>query len=782
MGRPHSYGQSIQQDFGPPYIVKLSSLPITCNDAFIEDLFKSRYTPFVKFKIVIDPSSNVLETHIVKKIAFVELHSFQDFSKALKWQDLYYKAGRRVNVEPADFSDFQYCITFNKEHEKELEGIEDEFLSGKTPRHSQYKMSDTHKNINNIGAQKSDDLPPLKIQPSKPKFNPFGSAKPVDVLAKLHEIDKKLITVNHTTIKTIGSEEKDETSHPEKRKMTIKSPKKDAANVEKNGHVKHDSENKRQPMNILKRSTDKAQKMDVSEFKEHSKKEQHSDKIPKEIDGKSPEVPLEKSHVSGNSGKDLKEANETRETMKKFSPAPIPASNYSSRSNGLSLAQLLSSDQEGHVATSPGGRKTPIKSKSSAPKKSAAKPVILKKKVTVQPAVGDETADSKEEPKEGNEASKEEALVNENGATLEEKQNIAKSAPASSSNNDEKASSNPSNENRNVRRSSLHPTEERPDFRKHLNEIVKRSNAAKMKRNNSNNSSQASSRSDHLSNRRPQESERRNRGASRDMEFKKSSKLATSRIEKSNSSTDGAKETNQSRSSQLSDSSLSPESRSASLVNRTPIPKKYKLEGPIDQERKSQNHLSRNNRTDTKKRNGSHNELKSKKSEIARAQKVKHEQDKSTLKSASRESQVKNETKKSKGTAEVNNEDTPAERGSSKESKESADGFEKDTKLPYARIDRDISFSPTGTEHSNTSPSRGRGATRSRGSNKGPTRSSLRGSRGNYRGNGRRGSNFNLHYVRNKTDDGKIDLHRGEEKSNNGHNKRDSVEPVSKTT
>ena len=41
-------------------------------------------------------------------------------SKALKWHDLYYKANRRVTVEVADFNDFQNCIKFNQEHEREI--------------------------------------------------------------------------------------------------------------------------------------------------------------------------------------------------------------------------------------------------------------------------------------------------------------------------------------------------------------------------------------------------------------------------------------------------------------------------------------------------------------------------------------------------------------------------------------------------------------------------------------------------------------------------------------
>ena len=124
---------------GPPYIIKLLNLPVTANDSFVQDLFQSRFTPYVKFKIVTDPASNILETHVIRQVAFVELESASDMSKALKWHDLYYKANRRVTVEVADFNDFQNCIKFNQEHEREIMQIQQEFIAQKQqqrqPRH-----------------------------------------------------------------------------------------------------------------------------------------------------------------------------------------------------------------------------------------------------------------------------------------------------------------------------------------------------------------------------------------------------------------------------------------------------------------------------------------------------------------------------------------------------------------------------------------------------------------------------------------------------------------------
>lgn len=132
-------GYHENSSLGPPYIVKLVNLPVTANDAFVQDLFQSRFTSFVKFKILTDPSSNILETHIIRQVAFVELESAQDAAKTLKWHDLYYKGNRRVIVEVADFNDFHHCIQFNQEHHQEIQQIQHDFIAQKQqqkqPRH-----------------------------------------------------------------------------------------------------------------------------------------------------------------------------------------------------------------------------------------------------------------------------------------------------------------------------------------------------------------------------------------------------------------------------------------------------------------------------------------------------------------------------------------------------------------------------------------------------------------------------------------------------------------------
>lgn len=232
------HGRSAFLDNGPPYIVKLSNIPVTSNDAFINDLFHSRFTPLVKFKILFDPFSQPLELGIVKKIAFVELPSFESQNKVSKWQDVVYKGSRRVTIEVADFNDFQQSMRFNQENHQELLRVEQTFLSsrprfghidegvsgrgrptmGRSPggmpldnipgpgsqHHFAPQLRNRRLSNNEISqpAPTSDNLidrPGPKL--SKPKPNPFGTAKPVDVLAHLHEIEKNIVTHHHTTMR-----------------------------------------------------------------------------------------------------------------------------------------------------------------------------------------------------------------------------------------------------------------------------------------------------------------------------------------------------------------------------------------------------------------------------------------------------------------------------------------------------------------------------------------------------------------------------------------------------
>lgn len=360
----HSYNRlSGLHDNGPPYIVKLLNLPITSNEAFIEDLFKSRYTAFVKFKIVVDPSSNILETHVIKKVAFVELDSFQEMNKVLKWQDLFYKATRRVVVELADFHDFQHCIAFNQEHEREIQQIQDDFIKQKQSQHFGHGGFDhgprsidinspprKHQSLNSHGTPilqpslsgRKSSIPQegSAAAPPRNKPNPFGAAKPVDVLAKQHEIDKKLITINHTTIKTLGPMADDiDLGHHD---LTEKHASSELPNVPHEGRQSQ-KESRRTSVNILKRPSSSTIQS----------------------------VPSNELHP------------EPKETEKsQLTKAPIPESIYALKDNSKSLAELLSKNEN---PSPPKGRSTP-KSIKNSPKPSANKPVILKKK-TQTPAV-----------------------------------------------------------------------------------------------------------------------------------------------------------------------------------------------------------------------------------------------------------------------------------------------------------------------------------------------------------------------------------------------------------
>lgn len=188
----------------------------------MEDLFRSRFTHFAKFKIVVDPSSRPLETGVIKKIAFVELNSFADQNRVLKWQDLFYQGSRRVVIELADFMDFQNTMEFNQKHADELASLQQGALShrhrpqvaGRNHAPELLERHEFHRGPallhHTAPAATSGIRTPVlgaatEAKPSAPKPNPFGNAKPVDINARLHEIEKKLITINHTTIRTAGT-------------------------------------------------------------------------------------------------------------------------------------------------------------------------------------------------------------------------------------------------------------------------------------------------------------------------------------------------------------------------------------------------------------------------------------------------------------------------------------------------------------------------------------------------------------------------------------------------
>lgn len=232
-------------DSGPPYFVKLINLPLTCNDAFVEDLFASRFMPFVKFRIVYDQHTNPLDSGVVKKVAFVELRLFDDQSRVVKWHDCYYLANRRVITEVANFDDFSHCMKFNQEHLAELHRLEHDFLAARLrpgfepalrrppvrahglgvlldPSHSFSPLSAPQTHAAHPPHGVPAPLHPSSIAHSpasnppkpRPKPNPFGSAKPVDVVAKEKELDDKIVAVNRTTMRTLGGPPEPRLEHP----------------------------------------------------------------------------------------------------------------------------------------------------------------------------------------------------------------------------------------------------------------------------------------------------------------------------------------------------------------------------------------------------------------------------------------------------------------------------------------------------------------------------------------------------------------------------------------
>ncbi|RKP28362.1 hypothetical protein METBISCDRAFT_25130 [Metschnikowia bicuspidata] len=244
---------SVGPDRGPPYIVKILHIPVDSDLLFIDDLFRSRFTKHVKGRVLVDPQSEPLRTGTVYKVAFVELASFADQNRVLKWQDLVYRGSRRLAVEVADFNDFQHYMKFNQTHEKELRELE--HAAGPGRRGSFGDLPPRGRFEGRTGGGMPLDsivLPPPRYQlqtrrglpdsttkpapepepraPPKPKPNPFGQAKPVDVLAHQQEIEKKVIVINNNTVKTIGS-----AKNPE---PTAKLPKEDSVTISESGQTR----------------------------------------------------------------------------------------------------------------------------------------------------------------------------------------------------------------------------------------------------------------------------------------------------------------------------------------------------------------------------------------------------------------------------------------------------------------------------------------------------------------------------------------------------------------
>lgn len=152
----------------PPYIVKFFNLPPKFSNFDIEDLFRAKYTKFVKFKLFweinrnpsIDEVKNgtVFEQNFKRetKVAFVEVYTARDMIKILtQWRaplkDIY-----KIDTEPAKFEDFKEYMTKVK-----------------------------------LLTDPNDDAGRPYVPP-KPRANPFGTAKPVDTQSKILDIEEKM--------------------------------------------------------------------------------------------------------------------------------------------------------------------------------------------------------------------------------------------------------------------------------------------------------------------------------------------------------------------------------------------------------------------------------------------------------------------------------------------------------------------------------------------------------------------------------------------------------------
>lgn len=108
----------------PPFIAKFTNIPSDFGSEHIEDLFKSRFMKFLKFKIFWEINHDQLNissdpavlANKRKKVAFVELQSVNDFEKVLRWNDLFIGQNfGKILVNVGNFNDFR---TYNDLNQK----------------------------------------------------------------------------------------------------------------------------------------------------------------------------------------------------------------------------------------------------------------------------------------------------------------------------------------------------------------------------------------------------------------------------------------------------------------------------------------------------------------------------------------------------------------------------------------------------------------------------------------------------------------------------------------
>lgn len=187
-------GHGLNKHYDPPYILKFSNLPNKFSNFEIEDLFRTKFTRFVKFKMFwelnknpsLDESGTTFEKNFLKssKVSFVEVYSFRDMDKIMgQWRvplmDIY-----AIKVEAAEFADFQNYV--NKHA-----------LLTSTCLDPAKPLTDHVQHKNTAEQRKS-------------KLNPFGDAKPVDTqttILKIEETVEKFHIEDTTVLRKISFSE-----------------------------------------------------------------------------------------------------------------------------------------------------------------------------------------------------------------------------------------------------------------------------------------------------------------------------------------------------------------------------------------------------------------------------------------------------------------------------------------------------------------------------------------------------------------------------------------------
>lgn len=196
---------------GPPYIVKFSNLPSLFSGREIEDLFQTKCTKFIKFKIFWElnktPSvgaalknSNVFDANFTRdsKVAFTELYSARDMDKILMHWTQPLRELYNIHVTMAEFDDFKNYMAKTK-----LLGESDDPSRPYKPK----EAAKIDKRRTNSGSDPSQTK-------QRRKSNPFGSAKPVDTQSKILTIEQKMSELHIEDTKTLrrvslGEDEKE---------------------------------------------------------------------------------------------------------------------------------------------------------------------------------------------------------------------------------------------------------------------------------------------------------------------------------------------------------------------------------------------------------------------------------------------------------------------------------------------------------------------------------------------------------------------------------------------